>query len=137
MKYKYLIEPDGAHWLATFPDIPEAITGAETLEETIELANDVLLSSFDFYFEDKRPVPMPSPVAEGDRFVIVPPSVVAKVLLLNTMLEQKVSQVELAKRMHTRPQEVQRIIDLGHTTKIDRLEAALSVMGKHLEIRLA
>ncbi|GAA0462900.1 type II toxin-antitoxin system HicB family antitoxin [Aeromonas salmonicida] len=137
MKYKYTIEQDGAHWLATFPDIPEAITGAETLEETIELAEDVLLSSFDFYFEDNRPIPMPSPVADGDRFVIVPPSVVAKVLLLNTMLEQNVSQAELARRMNTRPQEVQRFIDLGHTTKIDRLEAALSVMGRHLDIRLA
>lgn len=137
MKYKYTVEPDGTHWLATFPDIPEAVTGAETLEKTIELANDVLLSSFDFYFEDNRPVPMPSPVADGDEFVIVPPSVVAKVLLLNTMLEQKVSQADLARLMKTRPQEVQRFTDLSHTTKIDRLEAALSVLGKHLDIRLA
>ncbi|MGL5948165.1 MAG: type II toxin-antitoxin system HicB family antitoxin [Aeromonas sp.] len=137
MRYKFIIEPDGDQFMATFPDIPEAVTGASSIEETIDLAEDVLLSSFDFYFEDGRSVPLPSQIASGDRFVIVPPSVVAKVLLLNTMLEQRVSKVELARKMGTRPQEVQRLVDLTHTTKIDRLEAALAALGRHLEISLA
>jgi len=39
--------------------------------------------------------------------------------------------------MGTRPQEVQRIVDLGHATKIDTIAAALKALGKGLEVRVA
>lgn len=36
--------------------------------------------------------------------------------------------------MNLRPREVQRIVTLGHNTKIDTTEAALAALGKRLEI---
>lgn len=136
MNYRYQVIADGDQLMARFPDIPEAVTGAYTLDELHELAEDVLLSSFDFYFEDNRAVPMPTPQEDGDYVVSVAPSVAAKILLLNTMLEQHITQAELAKRMSTRPQELQRIVDLGHSTKIDTIERALAAMGKHLSLSI-
>jgi antitoxin HicB len=62
-------------------------------------------------------------------------SVSAKVLLLNEMIEQKVRPTELARRMKTTPQEVNRIINIRHATKIDRIASAVSALGKTLEIR--
>ena len=123
-------------FVVTFRDIPEAITQGDDLSEAREMAADALLSAMDFYFEDKRSVPMPSPAEAGEEMVDLPASAFAKVLLLNTMLEQDVSNAELARRMGTRPQDVQRIVNLGHTTKIDTIAAALHQLGKNLFLQL-
>lgn len=123
-------------FVVTFRDIPEAITQGDDMDEAREMAADVLLSAMDFYFDDRRPVPLPSPAEEGEVAVELPTGTFAKVLLLNTMLEQGVSNAELARRMGTRPQEVQRIVNLGHATKIDTIAAALRQLGKNLQLQL-
>ncbi|CAI1821285.1 type II toxin-antitoxin system HicB family antitoxin [Serratia fonticola] len=132
MRYPVKFEHDETGWCVSFPDIPEALTGGDTREEALSLAQDALVTAFDFYFEDRRPVPMPS--ADGEEFVDVPASVAAKVLLLNAMIATGTTPAELARRMGTRPQEVNRIVTLNHATKIDTIEAALKALGKRLEI---
>jgi antitoxin HicB len=62
-------------------------------------------------------------------------SLSAKVLLLNEMLQQKVRPAELARRLSTTPQEVTRLVDLHHTSKIDGIALALKALGKTLEMR--
>ena len=131
--YPVILEPDGPGWMASFPDIPEALTGGDTREEALANACDALVTAFEFYFEDQRPVPPPSRL-EGVDWVDVPPSIWSKVLLLNVMLEQRIPQVELARRLGTRKQEVQRLIDLRHPTKIDTVARALTALGKHLTL---
>ena len=134
MYYPAQIEVDNVGFAVRFRDIPEAITCADTLDEAKQMAADALLTAMDFYFETKRPVPMPSDIQSGDTAIALPPSVVAKILLLNEMLAQRVTPSELARRMGTRPQEVNRIIDLHHTTKIDTIATALSQLGKRLSL---
>lgn len=75
-------------YLVTFPDVPEALTGAKDRDEAIELAADALTTAMDFYFEDRRPVPLPSPLKRGQVAIDLPASVFAKVLLLNEMIAQ-------------------------------------------------
>lgn len=98
MLYPIILEPDGPGWMASFPDIPEALTGGDTREEALANAHEALVTAFEFYVEDQRPVPLPSNIDDAPR-VAVPLSVWSKVLLLNTLLEQQVSQVELARAM--------------------------------------
>ena len=130
MKYPVTIKQDGNGYSVHFPDIPEALTCADTYEEALSEAEDALITAFEFYFEDERTVPLPSKV-KGN-FVSVPLSVWSKVLLLNTMLEEHVTQAELAKRIGKKKQEMQRIINLGHNTKIDKLVSALEALGKKI-----
>jgi antitoxin HicB len=100
------------------------------------MALEALESALDFYFEDHRPVPLPSPVENGLHPIELPASVSAKVLLLNEMIGQQVRPAELARRLNTTPQEVNRLTDLHHTTKIDRIAVALKALGKTLEMRV-
>ncbi len=138
MRYPAKLEAaEEGGFVVTFRDIPEAITQGETEAEALEMAEDVLFSSMEFYFEDKRPVPLPSFANPGERLVSLPLSVWAKVLLLNEMLAQGVTPSELARRLHTRPQDVNRVIDLGHVTKIDKLNQAMEALGKRLEVMAA
>jgi antitoxin HicB len=59
------------------------------------------------------------------------------VLLLNEMLRQKVRPIDLARRIGTTKQEVNRLTDLRHATKIDRIDAALRALGKRLVVDAA
>lgn len=134
--YPARITRDGDGYLVTFPDIPEALTGAKDRDEAIELAADALTTAMDFYFEDRRPVPLPSALKRGQVAIDLPASVSAKVLLLNEMIAQGKGPAELARLLKTRPQEATRIVDLHHPTKIDTIAAALLAMGKRLDLRL-
>ena len=55
-------------------------------------------------------------------------------LLLNEMVKQKVRPSELARRLGTTAQEVNRLTQLKHATKIDGIDQALSALGKRLQI---
>src|ERR1700678_1476379 len=122
-------------FVVTFPDIPEAITQGENIDDAMHHAADALESALDFYFEEGRRVPIPSRPKRGQRMVELPASVAAKVLLLNEMIRQKVRPAELARRLRVTPQEVTRLIDLRHATKIDGIAGALKALGKTMEIR--
>lgn len=135
MRYPVNLEPDTGGYVVSFPDIPEALTQGDDREEALSMARDALVTAFDFYFEDGRPVPVPGPVT-GD-YVDVPASVAAKVLLLNAFLASGLTQVELAARMGIKKQEVTRLFNLHHSTKIDTIQKALAVLGKTLELHAA
>lgn len=132
MRYPIKLEPCDGGYVVSFPDIPEALTQGDTREEALFMGLDALVTSFDFYFEDNRPVPAPGDIS-GD-FVEVPASVAAKVLMLNAFIDSGLTQIELASRMGVRKQEVTRLFNLHHSTKIDTIQAALSAMGKRLEL---
>jgi antitoxin HicB len=135
--YPVNLRKDGKFILVTFPDIPEAITQGNDRAHAMEMAKEVLELSMDFYFEDQRPVPTPSQPKRGQAVVELSASTSAKVLLLNEMLRQKVHPAELARRMGTTPQVVNRLVHLRHTSKIDGIDTALRALGKRLILEAA
>jgi antitoxin HicB len=50
------------------------------------------------------------------------------------MIVQKVTSVDLARRLGTSPKVVNRIVDHKQMTKIDTIADALEALGKHLEL---
>ncbi|MDB5933808.1 MAG: type toxin-antitoxin system HicB family antitoxin [Massilia sp.] len=135
MQYPARLTPaEEGGFVVTFRDIPEAITQGDDEADSLAMAKDALITAMDFYFEDKRPVPAPSVPEAGEHLIELPPSLASKLLLLNEMVLQNVTASELARRMGTIPQEINRLIDLGHNTKIDRIGQALRALGKRLEL---
>ena len=137
MKYPARVEGEPGDYVMTFRDIPEAITGGSTLDEVRANAVDCLVTAMDFYFEDRKAVPAPTAPKAGDVLVELPASVSAKTLLLNRMLETRTTPAELARRMGTTPQTVNRLVNLHHATNIDTLAEAVRALGANLEIRIA
>ncbi|WP_432731473.1 type II toxin-antitoxin system HicB family antitoxin [Variovorax sp. W6] len=137
MRYVVKIEPDGKGFMASFPEIPEALTGGDSREEALEMAKDALITALDFYFDDKRAVPLPRKPKKGEEFVELPASLWAKVLLLNEMVQQKVRPADLARMLGTSAQEVNRLVNLKHTTKVDSIQEALSALGKRLDVAVS
>ncbi|WJV61019.1 type II toxin-antitoxin system HicB family antitoxin [Pectobacteriaceae bacterium C52] len=132
MRYPVNLEPDTGGYVVSFPDIPEALTQGDTKEEALAMALDALVTSFEFYFEDNQRVPLPAEITGN--YVEVPSSVAAKVIMLNAFVDSGLTQVELASRMGIKKQEVTRLFDLHHSTKIDTIQKAISALGKRLEL---
>jgi len=124
-------------YVLSFPDIPEAHSEADTREDALVYGQDALLTAFEFYVEDGRPVPLPSALKRGQVWIEVPVTVATKLLLLNEMSAQKVRPIDLARKLGMLPQEVNRLLDLRHRTKIDAIAQALNALGKRLELSLA
>jgi antitoxin HicB len=136
MQFPANFEPaEEGGFVVTFPDVPEAITQGEDVEDAKVHAADVLESALDWYLESGRPIPAPSKPKRGQYLIELPASLSAKVLLVNEMNAQKVRPAELARRLQVTPQEVTRLINPRHKSKIDGIALALKALGKTLEIR--
>jgi antitoxin HicB len=138
MKYPVQIAPDAMTGgvAITFRDIPEIVSHAATESLALDEASKILFHLIDTCFNQRRAIPLPSRAQRGEHLIAVPASLASKVLLFNEMLAQKVIPSELARRLCTTRQEVHRLVDPNHTTKIDRVEEALAALGKKLKLSL-
>ncbi|MDR1062819.1 MAG: type II toxin-antitoxin system HicB family antitoxin [Azoarcus sp.] len=137
MRYPVTLDIEAVGVLAGCPDIPEMHSVGDTVEEALKEAADGLESAIEIYFDARRPVPLPSRAARGQKTVAISALTAAKVLLHNEMLAQNVKKADLARALQIAPSNVERIFRVRHKTRIETLEAALGCMGKHLDVRLA
>ena len=133
---RFKTDPAGG-FTVTFRDIPEAITQGDTREEAESMAIDALITAMDFYIEQDRVLPQPSPARRGETIVALPLSICAKMALLGLVKEKQVRPANLAKAMGIKPQEVTRLLDLHHATKIDTVAAAFKALDKRLQLQVA
>ena len=85
--------------VATFPDVPEAITGGRHRSEALAMAEDALATALAGYVHEKWDIPSPSGASEGQVSVPVPTVVAAKLALYSAMRAQRITKVELADRL--------------------------------------
>ncbi|MBL7238527.1 type II toxin-antitoxin system HicB family antitoxin [Novacetimonas hansenii] len=98
-------------------------------------AQDLLVTSLSIYVDDGAAVPLP-PASNGRPLVYVPMLESAKLALHTAMLENRISNVELARRLGVAESSVRRLRDLLHESKIGRVEAALHVLGRQATVEV-
>lgn len=136
MKYNINIQKDdNGEYLATFPDVPEAVTTVDSLDDLQIQALDALISAFDFYIEDKKPIPIPKKITK--EFVMLPTALTAKVYLYNEWLASNLKKVDIANKMGMKPSNLERLFNFRYRSKIEAIEQAINVLGKHLDVRIA
>ncbi len=132
--YPVTLTTEGDHVLVDFRDFP-AHTYGDDQDEALARAVDALTTIIGAYMRDRQPIPRPATRARG-RMVPLPPLMVAKVALYNTMLEQKVNKAELGRRLNWHLPQVDRVLDVRHASRVDQLEHALGAVGKRLELHV-
>ena len=120
--------------LVDFPDVPQAHTFGEDEGEALLHAVDALETALSMYIDDRRDIPKPSPVRRRGKSVTVPALTEAKLALYSVMRAQRVGKAELAKRLNCHLPQVDRLLDLLHSSRLDQIEAAFRVLGKRLAI---
>jgi antitoxin HicB len=123
-------------FVATFPDVPEAITQGEDTDETLLYAVDALEAALSFYVEARKPLPVPS-AAQGRPTVRPSALECAKLGVYQAMTEQGVRKAELARRLGWHMPQVDRLLDLRHASRMDQIEAAARALGRVVEVRVA
>lgn len=132
-----LTPDDDGTVLVTFVDVPEAITFGADEDEALLQAVDALESALSMYVADRQPLPAASRPKRGQHTVRPSPLECAKLGVYQAMTEQGIKKAELARRLGWHMPQVDRLFDLRHASRLDQLEAAARVLGRHLEVRVA
>ena len=124
-------DPDGGV-LATFADVPEAISHGEDREAAILSAREALAVALFGYLKEGRKLPR----AKRRSGLLVAPQAtdVLKIAVVEAWTESRLSKSEFARLLNVDEKEARRILNPDSATKADRLEDALSVLGRRLHI---
>jgi antitoxin HicB len=117
-----------------FVDLREAMTDGRDLHEAVQEAQDCLGSALAARLANKEEIPYPSKPKRAQRLIAVPLWIAPKVALYWAMLEARVNNVELARRLGVRETVIRRMLDPDHATRSDKIQAALSALGKRFSV---
>ena len=135
--YNVKLEKDGATILATCPDLPEVASVGDDVDTVLLSVVESIELAIQCRINDREPVPLAIKQRKGCQLVKMPARVMLKAELHNEMLVQGVRKAELARRLGLHMPQVDRILSLRRTTRLDTLEQAFEVLGKHFEVRVA
>ena len=136
MQYAYPcdMEPDEDGFLATFPDVPGALTWGADIGEALENAEEVLELALGDYIEKQKELPIPSPPTNNQEIVTLHPPFAAKLALHDTILQQEIAVKELGYRLGISEADVQQMLDPYINTPISQLCRALQVTGRRIVV---
>ena len=122
--------------VATFPDVPEAITGGRHRSEALAMAEDALATALGGYVHEKWDIPSPSGASEGQVSVPVPTVVAAKLALYSAMRAQRITKVELADRLGVSESAVRKLTNPDHRSHIGQVQKALRAVGRSMKVEV-
>ena len=120
--------------LVDAPAIPEAHTFGDDREEALLRAVDAIETALMMYIEDRRDIPAGDGRPGHRDAVVLPALTEAKIALYSAMRDARVSKAELARRLNCHLPQVDRLLNLTHTSRLDQIEAAFRALGKQLSI---
>ena len=120
---------DEGDYVVAFPDIPEALTGADTFEEAKYLAEDALEVAILEYLAAGRVVPSPRAAREGEHDIVLAPVTAARAALANVMRERKITNVALAAHLGKSEGSIRRLTDGSANVKIDTVIDVMKALG--------
>lgn len=125
-------EEEGEGFIVTFPDVPGAITGALTREESLFLAEDALVAVLAVYVQKGLDLPVPSSLTDGQELVAVLPVDAGKLALYTAMREQGITEATLADRLGLSKTAVRKLLNLDYRSHIGQVMKALRAVGRSL-----
>lgn len=139
-QYLALFEADqeAGGYVVTFPDFGYGATQGETLEEATEMAQDLLALTIGDYMRAGKALPVAAR-RRGSAYRPVTLSALqgAKVDIYSAFLAAGLTKAEFARRIGIPKTHIERLFSLRHRSRLEQIEAALTVLGKrlHVEVR--
>lgn len=115
--------------------IEGAITEGDDKETAEKSAVSVIADVANYYFDEKKMIPPAPGKKDDEELVRLPFAMALKIALRNELIEQKLSQSELARRLGMSAQLLSQTLDLARTrTSIDVLINAFEAIGKKIDV---
>jgi antitoxin HicB len=130
----FLRESRGKGFHVRFPDLPEALTGGDDIEDTLAQAADCLAEAIAGRIVRGDDIPAPSRVKRGQHLIGVPLYLAPKLALYLAMRERGIRNTELAGRLGVSETVVRRMLNPKHDTKPEKIQAALAALGKRIVV---
>jgi antitoxin HicB len=131
-----LIAGSDGRILVEFVDFPRLATDGKDKHEAFEEAMDALGSELSIRLSRREEIPAPSAAKRGHRLVPVPLWLAPKLALYLAMRDQQVNNSELARRLGVHERVVRRMLDPRHATRTEKIQTALTVLGKHMTVQI-
>jgi antitoxin HicB len=120
--------------VVSFLDLPGVHTDGADMDEAILEGLDCLTSAIFFLIKDGADIPKPSEPKSNHRIFHLSAYMSAKAALYLAWKEAAITKTELAKRLGVTENEARRLLDPKHQSKIQRIDAALAILGKTLVV---
>jgi antitoxin HicB len=135
--YHVDIEPDDSEtFLVTCSALPELTTFGETREAASRSASDAVEEALAARMSEGRDLP-PLEKADDSRaaFAFLPVMTSLKVALYRALREEGLTRTDLQRRLRwPHREQVDRLLQLDHASRLQQLEAAFHALGRDLEI---
>ncbi len=125
-------ESKGFH--VRFPDLPEALTGGDDLNDALLQAADCLAEALAGRIARGDEIPEPSQLKRGQRLIGVPVYLAPKLALYLAMRQRRMTNTALARRLCVSETVVRRMLNPKHASKPQRIQAALLALGKRIVV---
>lgn len=131
---RFIRESSGGGFHVQFPDLPEALTSGDDLDDTRVQAADCLAEAMAGRIRRGDDIPLPSKAKRGQYLIGLPLYLAPKLALYLGMRELGMRNTELARRLGVSETVVRRMLDPRHDTKPEKIEAALTALGKRIVV---
>lgn len=135
LRYPVRLVRENGKVLVNFPNFPNVHTYGDDEAEALSRAVDALETMLAAMIDDRDDIPAPRVVRRG-KTVTLPALTEAKVELYRQMRAAGVGKAELARRLSCHLPQIDRLLDLGHGSRLDQIEQAFAALGKRVSITL-
>lgn len=136
MKYFVKLTRDKNGVVVTCRDLPAMNSVGTDVDDALLEAVDGIQTALGLLIDDRREIPEPSKAKRGEHAVELPALAVAKIGLYNAMRSKGINRAKLASLLGVHLEQVARLLDPCHKSKLDQVEAALKAVGYRMDIRV-
>ncbi|MCG5369588.1 hypothetical protein L7834_007820 [Providencia rettgeri] len=127
-------DADTGAYIASCRDLPLMNSVGDDLQDALFESISGLVTAISIEMDERRPVPIGSKPEKGEHLVTVPVLVAMKASLHNAMIETGTRKAELARKMGKNPQQIDRLLDAMHSSKVEAVEQALYLLNKKVSV---
>ncbi len=126
-----LTPDDNGTVLATSPDFPELTSFGEDNDDALLHAIDALEEAIAARISAREDIPPPG---RGKHRSPLPTQTAIKVLLYQRMKAQGINKARLARMLAWHGPQVDRLLDIHHSTRLDHIDAAMAALNARLSV---
>lgn len=137
-KYPVKLELDevSGTYMVSCRDLPLMNSVGENVDEALLEAIEGIVAAISLEIDERRPVPVGSVPKDGEFLVSAPLLVALKASLHNAMIETGTRKADLARKMGKPPQQIERLMDVQHSSKVETVERALHLLNREISVSI-
>ncbi|EKL5246241.1 hypothetical protein Q1B84_001517 [Salmonella enterica] len=127
-------DPDTKSWIATCRDLPLFNSVGDSVDDALLESVDGTIVALSIEIDARRPIPAASQPEEGEYVIHLPVLVVMKAALHNAMIATGTRKSDLARSMGMKGPQIDRLLDVCHSSKVETVELALQQLNRTVQI---